>query len=234
MTANRQTLPQISRKIAALEKNTVANVIEIGRLLDQAREQCEHGEFTAWLSREFSWSYRTSLRYRYAFSLAQKCHTVTFEKLNISISALHVAADVYTPDKAKKAIIKAALKGRVTYSIAKAIIAKHSPRPWAPPIVIAPELPPIEPLDDESPPPDEPPPIDPDDEPPSELATALGIVLRYSERNEAWPKAVKAIGAINLQGLIEALKSVYDTHCGKDAVKSKADRAEAQAARALW
>src|SRR6266550_4388482 len=111
--ANKQTLPQISGKIKTLEKSTISNVVEIGRLLHEAREQCEHGEYTAWLSREISWSYRTSLRYHYAYAFAQNCQIGTFDQMNLSLSALHLVADVCTPEVARKAIIRAALEGRV-------------------------------------------------------------------------------------------------------------------------
>ena len=69
--------------------------------------------------------------------------------------------------------------------------------------------------------------------PNAELITALDVVLRYSFRSDAWPKVIEAIGSVKLREIIEALKTVYDTHCDKSAVKTKADRAEAKAARII-
>jgi len=42
----------------AVDINRLAsgNIIEIGQLLTEARDQCEHGEWLNWLSTEFAWS----------------------------------------------------------------------------------------------------------------------------------------------------------------------------------
>jgi hypothetical protein len=120
-------LAEISSKIKALEKNSIKNVIEIGRLLHEASEQCEHGEYQDWIKREFGWSYRSALRYRNAYEFAQKCQIVTFEKLNLSLSALHLVAERKGDDEqdVREAIIKAATEGRVSHSDAQAIIEQH-------------------------------------------------------------------------------------------------------------
>jgi hypothetical protein len=115
-------LQQISAKIRTFERSTIGNVVAIGRLLHEAREQCEHGEYQEWLNREFAWSYRTCLRYSYAFNFAEKCQPGTFEKLNLSLGALHIAADPAISDAERAALIKAAQEGRVTATIAEAII----------------------------------------------------------------------------------------------------------------
>ena len=115
-------LQQISAKIRTFEKSTIGNVVAIGRLLHEAREQCEHGEYQEWLDCEFSWSYRTCLRYSHACTFAEKCQAGTFENLNLSLGALHIAADPSTSDDERAAIIKAAQEGRVTASIAEDIV----------------------------------------------------------------------------------------------------------------
>ena len=119
---NSGPLQQISAQIRKFEKNTIGNVVAIGCLLLDAREHCEHGEYQAWLDREFAWSYRTCLRYSYAFDFAEKCQPGTFENLNLSLGALHIAADPATSDEEQAAIIKAAHNGRVTATIAETII----------------------------------------------------------------------------------------------------------------
>jgi hypothetical protein len=115
-------LQQIGVKIRTFEKSTIGNVVAIGRLLHEAREQCEHGEYQEWLNCEFAWSYRTCLRYSHACTFAEKCQPGTFEKLNLSLGALHIAADPATSDAERAAIIKAAQEGRVTASIAEDIV----------------------------------------------------------------------------------------------------------------
>jgi hypothetical protein len=233
MAKNKQSLAQISRKIKALEKNSIKNAIEIGKLLHEAYEQCDHGEYMKWLDAEFSWSHQTSLRYRSIYNLTQNQHGVDFNSLNISLTALYLVARMKDDGEqvACKAIINTAKRRRVTYRIAHDIIAKLNPSlrppPPSPPIELPPIGPrPIEPLDDDLPSD----PNNPDDE--NELAAALRTVLRYSECSAAWPKAIQAIGGrVKLQEIIETEKSVYEKHCGKDAIQAKADRAEAKAAQ---
>src|SRR6266850_2274986 len=88
---NSRTLAQISKKIKALERNTIQNVVETGKLLHEASEKCEHGEYQAWIEREFGWSYRTAVRYRDVYDF-QKCHSVTFRTMNFTLTALYLVA----------------------------------------------------------------------------------------------------------------------------------------------
>ena len=44
-------LNQISAQIRKFEKNTIGNVVAIGRLLHEAHEQCEHGEYACHTAR---------------------------------------------------------------------------------------------------------------------------------------------------------------------------------------
>ena len=132
---NKKSLPQLTREIKTFEKGGIKSVIEIGRRLTEAHEQ--HSEkYVEWLDRDFSWTYRTALRYRHAYEFATnkltQCH---FSKLNISISALHLVANPNTPEKARTAIIKAAMKGRVSLTDAQNIIDKldDPPPTWKPP-----------------------------------------------------------------------------------------------------
>jgi hypothetical protein len=47
-------------------------VVEIGKLLCEASEECEHGEYLAWIKLEFGWSHGTSLNYRAMFMCSAK------------------------------------------------------------------------------------------------------------------------------------------------------------------
>src|SRR6266481_4260021 len=121
-----RTLPQIAKAIKALEKKTIENVVEIGKLLHEASEKCEHGEYATWLKTEFSWSDQTALNYRSVYNLTQKPNSLDFGKLNISVSAVYFVARLLrdnTPRKTKtaKVIIEAAKKSRITYPIAAAM-----------------------------------------------------------------------------------------------------------------
>jgi Protein of unknown function (DUF3102) len=124
MPRNTQTLAQISQKIKTLEKKSIQNVVEIGKLLHEASELVEHGAFMAWLKSEFGWSHQTSLRYRSVYDLSQNQQIGDFanlDNLDISISALYAAAaflkDGMPPIKQGMgfAILKAAKQGRVSH-----------------------------------------------------------------------------------------------------------------------
>ena len=129
---NPQTLVQISAKIKALEKKSITNVVAIGKLLQEADEQCKHGEYLKWLKTEFAWSHQTSLRYREVYRLTQNPHNVDFEKLNISLTALYEVSDYVFSEACGKAghlvagmaVIEAARHHRVSCAEAKEIIDK--------------------------------------------------------------------------------------------------------------
>jgi Protein of unknown function (DUF3102) len=140
-----KALAAISKKIHALEKNNLSNVLRIGGLLREASEQiCGHGEYQDWLKREFGWSYQTALNYRNVYDFAaasssrwrqtfsprsvpEKPNGWVFgdlDDLNITLSALYLVAAMKGEDEqdSRLAIIEAAKKGRVTYRTAREII----------------------------------------------------------------------------------------------------------------
>jgi hypothetical protein len=246
---NTASLELISTKIKALEKKSIANVIAIGGLLEQASEQCEHGDYEGWLLNNFDWSPRTALRYRrvYEFSEQPQIRQIGgFAALNISLSVVYLLIDHGTLPrglKSARAIIEAATKGRVGYGTAVAIIdkvqaeydAKYNPQPA-----------PVELLPDEMTPPkiDETPPPSSDDDvkdkhseyqdwlaqddirEPVELLQRLDELLRHQHRD--WVKAIKDVGPIRVREIIHLLTAALDTYSVKNAVKAKADAAEAK------
>jgi Protein of unknown function (DUF3102) len=91
---NIATLAQISAKIKALEKahekKSIQNVVAIGKLLHEAEDQCDHGEYMKWVKSEFEeWSHQTALNYRDVYELSQNPNILEFDKLNIALSALY-------------------------------------------------------------------------------------------------------------------------------------------------
>jgi hypothetical protein len=121
------SLVAITSKIKALEKDSIASVIAIGGLLEEAAKLIPRGEYGAWLKANFGWSSKTAYRYRMVSNLAVVCQIdkkIDIEiDLNLSISALYLLADMPTVDARSIAVIQAAKVGRVTYSMAKQIIA---------------------------------------------------------------------------------------------------------------
>jgi hypothetical protein len=257
----RTSLKQIAKQLDALTKRSTKDAVETGRLLQQAFEEHE-GHYTTWL-KDIGRSERTAMRYRNIFRLKQtnRQFAGSLDRMVIDVSALHLLADPNTPEKARKKIIDTAVRGHVDYYDAVAIVAAIDPPPTPTPVPrprprprpsSTPALPPIEPLDDD----DDDGDGDADDSGDEKddvrdkddakdddedddggaaaaLVTALNVVWRSSGQPKVWRKAVKSIGPVKLQGLIDTLKTAYDTHCGKDSVRLAADRAEGRLLKCL-
>jgi hypothetical protein len=69
----KRDLADIAGDIHALERRSV---FDIGKLLIEARDACDHGDWGDWLDQEFDWSHDTAARYMAASRLADKFRTV--------------------------------------------------------------------------------------------------------------------------------------------------------------
>jgi Protein of unknown function (DUF3102) len=126
---NTRTLPQIAKAIKAEEKknianekHSVANTIKIGGMLEEANEQCDHGQWGNWLKKNFGhWSHTQSQRYRDVYALSQIPQIGEFVK-NLSVSAAYRVAELGPDDPGTKALIKAARKGHVSHALAQDIL----------------------------------------------------------------------------------------------------------------
>jgi hypothetical protein len=121
-------LPEISQKIKALEKNDIQSAIEKGKLLNEAHEQIQHGDYLTWLKTEFGWSHGTASNLRNVYDLTQNHKIYDFAKLDISISALYTVARIMNHGAPADmiavgvAVITAAQTGRVSFQTAQGII----------------------------------------------------------------------------------------------------------------
>jgi hypothetical protein len=217
-------LDRCARKIRLLERNTVNAVYEIGALLEQVAGVCEHGLYQDWIAREFGWSYRTSLRYRGIFALAEKCQCVTFEGIDVSLTALYFVAELGDP-LAAKAVLEAAKTRRVTLRVARELVGtdreSEADEPETSDTVE--DDPPL----DAAPGPDDPPPDAPDPSSPGKLATSLNVLLAAHGPDE-WRVAIEQIGGDQLRLIIAILERAHIEHCDSDAIRDAADRAEAR------
>jgi hypothetical protein len=235
---NTRTLAQISQKIKKLEKRTIQNVIEIGKLLHEASEKCEHGEYKNWLKSEFSWSDQTALNYRHVYALTQKPNSLDFAQLNISISAVYFIARMLKDGQelyqaAAKAIIAAAKKDRVTYPIAIGIWNKYISEHQldGSDETESDETESDEAESDEAESEDAPEPTaDGDELSPLRFDDKVGHALRNLIRciDEDWTESAKTITRDQHRQIISLLELAYTARVG-DPVKLKADRAEASA-----
>lgn len=228
MTQNTQPLAKISQKIKALEKNSIQNVVEIGKLLQEASEQCEYGEYMNWLKSQFGWSHQTSLRYRSVYNLSQNQQIVDFAKLDISISALYEVADLFRNFfdlpiclAAGEAIINAAKSGRVTYRMTRDIIrelreaeARKETEPPEPDSAIKPEEPLL------------PKPFRLTSDDTDTIVKLFYNAACHSDGGCA--KVIKIVGPAKIHEIIRNLKAALDRYNQCNEVKGKADAAEAR------
>jgi Protein of unknown function (DUF3102) len=240
---NARTLPQIAKAIKALEKAldkvTLPKVLEIGKLLHEASEKCEYGEYMKWVANEFEWSHQTSLNYRNLYDFSKFPNVGNLARLNMSLSTLYMVAGLKHDGRlgvaaARKAIIKAAKQGYVSLRMAEEIYKKFLEQSKPPPSPAPPS--------DKAPPPDEAPPSDdePSDEDaddddddieqPSKLSALVREMQDISENDPAWPDIITDIGIMELRRIIATLQKVCNALDGISSaqadVKAKADRAE--------
>jgi hypothetical protein len=104
------SLAEHADAIRTLGKQTVENVIEIGRRLTECKRIVGHGNWLPWLEREFGWSERTARRFMQAheFALAK---SDKLADLNIGVSSLCLLAAPSTPKEAADEIIERAKAG---------------------------------------------------------------------------------------------------------------------------
>jgi hypothetical protein len=100
--------------IRALGKRTIANTIEIGHLLTEAKEIVGHGNFGPWLDREFGWSERTARNFMGVYELARTSTLGKPEKfadLGIPVSDLYLLAAPSTPEEVRDEMLARAEAG---------------------------------------------------------------------------------------------------------------------------
>src|SRR5262249_12572377 len=120
------TLAEHAAAIRQLGKQTVENVVEIGRRLVQCKELVGHGNWLPWLDREFGWDERTARNFMRAHELATKSEK--FSDLNLPLSALYMLAAPSTPPEARDEVLARAEAGeKGTVAEVKTAIAKPKP-----------------------------------------------------------------------------------------------------------
>jgi Protein of unknown function (DUF3102) len=91
--------------IRRLGKRVVADVIEIGRLLTEAKAIAGHGNWLPWLEREFHWTEQTAVNFMRVHEMVSK--SKKFLDLDLPLSGLYLLAAPSTPKQVRSEIIKA-------------------------------------------------------------------------------------------------------------------------------
>lgn len=94
--------------IRSLGKQTISNVIEIGKRLNECKRIVGHGNFGDFLKREFAWHENTALNYMRVFELSK---STTVVDLNLSLKSLYLLSAPSTPKEVRDAIVERAAKG---------------------------------------------------------------------------------------------------------------------------
>jgi Protein of unknown function (DUF3102) len=92
-----------------LGKQTLANVIEIGKRLTECKRIVGHGNWLPWLDREFGWTDKTAENFINVYKLSGKFEN--FSNLDLPLSGLYLLAAPSTPEAARAEIIERAEKG---------------------------------------------------------------------------------------------------------------------------
>src|SRR5262245_56975472 len=115
--------------IRKLGKQTLENVIEIGRRLTECRNHpdMKHGDWLPWLEREFGWKEHTARNFMRVHELSKSRN---FLDLDIPLSALYMLAAPSTSAEVREEIIARAEAGKsITVAEVKSAIAKAKPEP---------------------------------------------------------------------------------------------------------
>lgn len=127
ITAVDPVLTEHADAIRALGKQTIENIIEIGRRLTDAKRIAGHGNWLPWLDREFGWSRQTADRFIQVFEASGKLPNLS--NLELPVSGLYMLAAPSTPPEARDAVIERAKAGEpVTVAGIKRVIEKAKGR----------------------------------------------------------------------------------------------------------
>src|ERR1700733_15635581 len=122
------SLDQHATEIRAIGRRTVADIVEIGRLLTLCKEnlaQSGHGHWLAWLDQEFGWTEQTALNFMRINELNK---SKKFLDLDLPVSALYLLAAPSTPEEVRTEVIERAEKGEhLSVQVVKTTIAKARP-----------------------------------------------------------------------------------------------------------
>jgi len=103
------TLAEHTAEIRKLGRQTVENVIEIGRRLTECKPIVGHGGWLSWLDREFRWSADTAERFIQVSALSDQIPQIA--EFHIPLSAMYLLAAPSTPPEARAEIIERAEGG---------------------------------------------------------------------------------------------------------------------------
>jgi hypothetical protein len=106
-TAEPRDLTTIVSKIRRTFRDDICNIIRRGELLQQAKDQIEHGGWSTWLETSFNWDEHTAQRAISVAKFTARYDTVSALN-NLTKGVLYGLASGSFPDKVIKAVLKEA------------------------------------------------------------------------------------------------------------------------------
>src|SRR5262245_20099663 len=95
--SDNQFLADTANAIRALGRNVIRDIVEIGRLLVEAKERAGHGNWRAWLDQEFGWSQDTAERFMSLHRLRGQIPQIA--DYDVPVSGLYLLARQSTPER---------------------------------------------------------------------------------------------------------------------------------------
>jgi hypothetical protein len=129
LTNHSGTLTSHAEQIRRLGKRAFEDIVEIGRLLVEAKGLLPHGNWLPWLAKEFGWSPDTALNFTRIHELAKNRN---FRNLNLPLSGAYLLAAPSTPEAVRDEIARRVDAGEtISVAVIKATIraARQAPRP---------------------------------------------------------------------------------------------------------
>jgi hypothetical protein len=119
-------LADCAQQIHTLGKAVVRDIIEIGRILTEAKERVGHGNWLPWLKAELGWSPPTATNLMHLYQAFTAGKLNNFCNLDIvNRSSLYLLAATDTPIEAIEEVAEQTKTRKVDHAEVKAIVEKH-------------------------------------------------------------------------------------------------------------
>jgi hypothetical protein len=119
-------LAERAERIKTFTKRARGEIIQIGKLLSECKEHCDHGDWLPWLDREFDWDGRTAERFMSVYRLSLEIDNLS--NLDLSDSTLYLLAAPKTPTGARAEVVDRTGNGqRLRYKDVYDIVEQHKP-----------------------------------------------------------------------------------------------------------
>ena len=118
-------LATIVTEVKRTFRDDISNIIKRGELLQQAKDQIEHGGWLRWLEANFNWDEQMAQRAMSVAKFAVKYDTVS--ALHLSKGVLYGLASGRFPDKVVKAVLKEAKSSPIKIERLHEVTRKRNP-----------------------------------------------------------------------------------------------------------